>query len=344
MIQATGTQLFTVPLPLEEGGLLGGAQVAYEVYGEPSDENSVVILHDLTHSHRVLGPREAEPFHPSGWGLELVGKGKVLDPATVPIISVNLLGSPYGSTSPVSMDPETREPLGAHLTDLSVLDMARATSALVHALGFKRVRTVLGVGLGGMVALRLAALFPDLAAGVVTIGAAHILPETLRERMGLTRQVLWMDPEYRGGRYRHDKPPRRTLLKQRLEYLRLVYGREHLGANWASMAAAEVFLKEEAESFSARFDANAWALLCAAYVAADLSEVLDQVRSRALLVAGDTDALAPPRLVRDAYHRLSANGVRARYHEITGTGDHGTLLSEPRQLHGPLRDFLRRCR
>lgn len=344
MIQATGTQLFTVPLPLEEGGLLGGAQVAYEVYGEPSDEKTVVLLHDLTHSHRVLGPVEAGAYQPSGWGVELVGPGKALDPESVSVIAPNLLGSPFGSTSPITVDPESGEPWGANLSDVSVLDMARMVSALLRSLGLQRVRALVGVGFGGMVALRLAALFPELAAGVVVIGASHILPETLRERMGLTRQVLWMDPEYKGGRYRPDKPPLRTLRKQRMEYQRLVYGREYLAAKWPGPDAAERFLAEEAEAFSASFDANAWALLCAAYVAADLTEVLDQVRSRVLMIAGQTDVLAPPGRMRDTYHLLTAAGARTLFHELTGTGDHGALLSEARRLHGPVRDFLRRCR
>jgi homoserine O-acetyltransferase len=304
----------------------------------------VVLLHDLTHSHRVLGPTEAGAYQPSGWGVELVGPGKALDPESAPVIVPNLLGSPFGSTSPVTRDPESGELWGANLSDLSILDMARAVSALVRSLGLKRVRALVGVGFGGMVALRLAALFPDLAAGVVVIGASHILPETLRERMGLTRQVLWMDPEFRGGRYRPEQPPLRTLRKQRLEYLRLLYGREHLAAKGPGPDAAERFLAEEADAFAASFDANSWALLCAAYVAADLTEVLAQVRSKVLLIAGDTDVLAPPGRVRDTYHLLSAAGARARYHELTGQGDHGTLLSEARRLHGPVRDFLRRCR
>lgn len=344
MIHATGTQLFTVPLPLEEGGLLGGAQAAYEVYGEPSDENSVVLLHDLTHSHRALGPAETGAFQASGWGAELVGPGKALDTTSFSVISVNLLGSPFGSTSPVSLDPERGEPYGAHLSDLSILDMARAVSATVRALGLTRVRALVGVGLGGMVALRLAALFPELAQGLVTLGTTHILPETLRERMGLTRQMLWMDPEYRGGRYAPDAPPRRTLRKQYLEYLRVLYGREHLSRQWGNLEAVESHLGEQADAFAASFDANAWALLCAAYVAADLTEMLSQVRSRTLLISGDTDALAPPGRVRDTYHALSAMGVRARLHELTGLGDHGTLLADGRRLHGPVRDFLHRCR
>jgi homoserine O-acetyltransferase len=156
--------------------------------------------------------------------------------------------------------------------------------------------------------------------------------------------MLWMDPEYRGGRYEPERPPLRTLRKQRLEYLRLLYGREYLAASWPSPEAAERFLSEEADAFASSFDANAWALLCAAYVAADLTEVLEQVRSKVLLIAGEGDVLAPPRRVRDTYHLLSAAGARARYHELAGPGDHGALLSEARRLYGPLRDFLRRCR
>jgi homoserine O-acetyltransferase len=336
VIQASGTHVFTVPLPLEEGGLLSGAQVAYSIYGQPSDENAVVLLHDLSHSHLAAGPEEDGDFRAAGWARELIGPGRPLDPEQLAIIVPNLLGSPFGSTSPVTVDPTSGAPMGAGLPDLSVLDMARAVSALLRVLEVRRVRALVGVGLGGQVALRLAALFPELAAGVVTLGAAHSLPETLREKLGLTRQVLWMDPEFKGGRYAPGQPPRRTLRKLRLEYLRLLHGRDH------PSAPTESALEAEAEAFASTFDANAWALLCSAYVACDLSENLAEIQARTLLIAGATDALAPPARVRDTYHRLSAAGVRARYHELPGTGDHGALLTDAQRLHGPLRDFLRR--
>ncbi|MDY7228074.1 alpha/beta fold hydrolase [Hyalangium rubrum] len=344
MIQATGIHLLTVPLPLEEGGLLDGTQVAYETYGEPSGENSVVLLHDLAQSHRALGPLEGSPYQPSGWGRELIGDKRPLDPTSQHVLSVNLLGSPFGTTSPLTEDPFTGQQLGPALPLLTVLDMARTVAALLRALGLKRVRAVLGVGLGGQVALRLAALFPEMVGGVVAIGAARTLPEQLRDRIGMFHQMLWLDPEYKEGFYTANEGPRKTLRKLRLEYLRMLYGRENLVARYRDIDVAEKALEADAEAFSASFDANAWSLLCTAYAGCDLTEFLPKIQAKVLLIAGVSDVLAPPARVRETYHLLSAAGVNARYHELQGAGDHGALLTETRRMHGPVRDFLRRLR
>jgi homoserine O-acetyltransferase len=344
VIQATGTQLLTIPLPLEEGGLLDGTQVAYEAYGEPSGENSVVLLHDLAQSHRALGPGEDSPYQPSGWGKELIGEKRPLDPNSLHIISANLLGSPFGTTSPITEDPFTGQLLGPALPLLSLADMARTVSALLRSMGLVRVRALVGVGLGGMVALRLAALFPELAAGVVTIGVARALPETIRDKIAMFHQLLWMDPEFKEGFYRYGAGPTKTMRKLRLDYLRLLYGREYLAAKYRDISVAEKALEADAEAFGGIFDPNAWSLLCTAYAAADLSEFLPKVQAKVLLIAGASDVLAPPARVRETYHLLSAAGVQARYHELQGAGDHGALLTETRRIHGPVRDFLRRLR
>lgn len=344
MIQATGTHLLTVPLPLEEGGLLDGTQVAYETYGEPSGENSVVLLHDLATSHRALATPESTAYQPSGWGHELIGENRPLDPSHLHIISANLLGSPFGTTSPITEDPFTGQMLGPALPLLTPLDMARSVSALLRGMGLKRVRALVGVGLGGMVALRLAALFPDITAGVVTIGTARALPEALRERIGMFHQMMWMDPEYKEGFYRPGGGPLKTMRKLRLEYLRLVYGREYLTARYRDIDAAEKALEADAESFATMFDPNAWILMCSSYAGADLTEYLPKIQAKVLLIAGASDVLAPPARVRETYHLLSAAGVNARYHELQGAGDHGALLTETRRMHGPVKDFLRRLR
>ncbi|RJS25339.1 alpha/beta hydrolase [Corallococcus sp. H22C18031201] len=342
MIQVGGTHLLSVPLPLEEGELLGNPQVAWEAHGEPSDGKAVVLLHDLSHSHLALGPVEAGAYQASGWGREFIGPGKVLDPTETPLLVLNLLGSPFGSTSPVTVDGATGDRLGPAMPGLTVLDMARAVSAGLRAHGLQHVRALVGVGLGGMVALRLAALFPELASAVVAIGAGRSLPEGLREKLGLTAQVLRMDPEFQEGWYGPGNGPRKTMRKLRLDFLKLVHGRESLRQRHPERGGAQAALEAEADSFAETFDPLAWALLCSAYAGCDLADCLPRIRSRVLLLASATDALAPAARVRDTYHLLSAAGAPARFHELQGVADHGALLADPRPLRGPLQDFLQR--
>jgi len=327
-------------LPLEEGGLLFNAVLAYEAHGRLAGDNTVVLLHDLAHSHRALGPEEGSPYRPSGLGRALLGEGKALDPRTCYVLVPNLLGSPFGSTSPVSLDPESGKPLGPIFPPLTLDDQARAVAGLLRGMEIRRVRALVGIGLGGMVALRLAALFPDIAAGVIALGAARSLPERLRERLSLTPQILSADPTFEEGAYEPEEGPRRTIKALRLEYLRLTSTREQLLARYPDPLSAERGLEAEAEAFSESFDANCYSLLCGAYGRADLGPRLGRLAARVMLVSSSSSAVAPPSRVRDTYRLLSAVGANARAHEMdTPLGQEGLLL-EAERLRGPLSAFL----
>jgi homoserine O-acetyltransferase len=327
-------------LPLEEGGLLFNAVLSYDSYGRPSGDNTIVLLHDLQHSHRALGPKEDSPYQPSGWGEQLVGEGRLFNPQVNHILVPNLLGSPFGSTSPVSLDPDTGKPLGPIFPPLTVEDMARAVAGLLRGLEIRRARAVVGVGLGGMVALRLGALFPQLAAGIIALGAARSLPDRLRERMALTPQLLSSDPAFEEGAYEPGQGPVRTVKSLRLEVLRLTSTREQLLGRYRDPLAAERGLEAEAEAFAAAFDANCYSLLCGAYGRCDLGPHLGKLSARVMLVAASTSVMAPPGRVRDTYHALSAAGANVRFHELlTDQGQHA-LLSEAERLRGPLSAFM----
>ncbi|HYV47276.1 MAG TPA: alpha/beta fold hydrolase [Myxococcaceae bacterium] len=341
MIQ-TASDSFMLPasLPLEEGGLLFNAVLAYEAYGRPAPENAVVLLHDLAHSHKALGPAEDAPYQPSGWGGALVGEGKVLDPQNQWVLAPNLLGSPFGSTSPVSLDPENGKPLGPIFPPLTMDDQARAVAGFLRGMEIKKARALVGVGFGGMVALRLAALFPGVTAGVVALGSGRTLPERLRERLSAVPQILSSDPTFEEGAYEAGQGPRGTIKALRLEYLRLTSTREALLARYQDPLAAERGLDAEAEAFAGAFDANCYSLLCGAYGRADVGPHFSKIAARVMLVSASSSAVAPPAHVRDTYRLLSAGGANARAFELkTELGQDG-LLADAEQLKGPVGAFL----
>src|SRR6185436_4058954 len=207
VIQRAEVLKLPVALPLEAGGLLVDAEVAMEAYGHPSPDKALVLLHDFTDSHHALG----------GWGQRLIGKGKPVDPAQYWVVSLNLLGSPFGSTSAAMLQGQ-EDPYA-----FTVEDMARAGAAAMRVLGVKKPRVVAGVGLGGMVALKMAALFPDLVAGVFTIGAAAALSKGARELLSIT----WA--HHRAG----------TLRKARVDWLRRVHDKHALVKRFGDNAAVE---------------------------------------------------------------------------------------------------------
>jgi len=308
VIQRSDVLKLPVALPLEAGGLLVDAEVAIEAYGHPSPDKALVLLHDFTDSHHAL----------EGWGTKLLGRGKPIDPAQYWVVSLNLLGSPFGSTSAAMLQGH-EEPYS-----FSLEDMGRAAASAMRVLGVKKPRVVVGIGLGGMVALKMAATFPDLVAGVLTIGAAGSLPKSLREALTIT----WA--HYRAG----------TLKKARVELLRRHYDRHALVKRFGDNAAVEAFLSGEADAFMLDFDPRCYASLAQAYGGADLKESLDKITCRALLVAGSPDEIAPATKVREAYHRIASAGAKARFYEIPSEGGHADLLTEIGRIKGPVREFL----
>lgn len=308
MIQRAEVLKLPVALPLEAGGLLVDAEIATEAYGHPSPDKALVLLHDLTESHRAL----------AGWGKHLIGKGKAIDPAQYWTVSLNLLGSPFGSTSAAMLQGH-ESPYA-----FTVEDMARAAAAAMRVLGVKKPRVVAGVGLGGMVALKMAALFPELVAGVMTIGASASLPRSLKTLAAMTWQ------HYRAG----------SLRKARVDWLRRHYDRHALTKKLGDLAAVEAFFTEAADVFVGSFDARCYAGLAEAYGGANLADELPNITCRALLVAGAPDDVAPATKVREAYHRIASAGAKANFYEIPSAGGHADLLTEIDRIKGPVREFL----
>lgn len=54
-----------------------------------------------------------------------MGRGKAFDPSRYFIFCANVLGSPYGSASPVTVNPETGKPYGPEFPLTTIRDDVR---------------------------------------------------------------------------------------------------------------------------------------------------------------------------------------------------------------------------
>ena len=101
----TNTFNYKETFTLESGETLPGFHLAYTTHGKlnAAKDNVVWIFHALTANS-----------NPVEWWPGLVGEGKYFDPAKYFIICVNKPGSPYGSISPLSNNPETNETYTRH--------------------------------------------------------------------------------------------------------------------------------------------------------------------------------------------------------------------------------------
>ncbi len=141
-----------MPLPLESGAVLPFFEVAYCTYGTINEakDNVVWICHALTANADA-----------ADWWDGLVGEGKLFDPAKYFVVCANVLGSYYGSTSPVSINKATEKAYGAEFPILTIRDLVQAHIALADKLGVDKIKLLIGGSLGGQQCMEWAITQPD---------------------------------------------------------------------------------------------------------------------------------------------------------------------------------------
>jgi homoserine O-acetyltransferase len=142
----------TAPFQLESGERLPGFELGYTTAGtlNRAGDNLVWVCHALTGNAL-----------PQEWWAGLVGPGKILDPSRHFIVCANMLGGCYGSTGPLSINPQTGEPWYHSFPVLTNRDMVRAFQLLQQHLEISSIRLLMGGSMGGQHALEWAVTQPD---------------------------------------------------------------------------------------------------------------------------------------------------------------------------------------
>lgn len=338
-------------LLLECGRTLAGVTLHYAVYGRlnAARDNAVLVCHALSGSALV-----------GAWWPEVFAPGAMLSLEHDFVICINLLGSCYGSTGPGSLNPETGEPYGADFPLVSIADNVHAQARLLDSLGVRRLRLVMGGSMGGMQALEWAMLFPERVERAVIVGVAPVGAMGLALNH-LQRQAIQHDPEWLGGSYLPQRPPRQGLALARqiamLSYKSAVlfderfhrrpnrngedpWGLDDLGGGLiGGRFDIAGYLDEQGRRFVDRFDANAYlAILRTMDIWDPLhggrspQEVFGGIKARLTFVGISSDWLFPPAAVRQFAETIRAAGVQAGYREMQSDHGHDAFLAEQAEL------------
>src|SRR2546428_12443488 len=143
--------IFSQPLSLSSGASLPAFELAFETYGRLNSDrsNAILICHALNASHHVAGTY-AGVAESEGWWDNMVGPGKPVDTNRFFVVGVNNLGSCFGSTGPLSPNPETGVPWGSDFPLITVEDWVDAQARLADRLGIQPWGAGMGGGLRGM--------------------------------------------------------------------------------------------------------------------------------------------------------------------------------------------------
>ena len=129
---------------LENGQSLPEITIAYSTYGtlNANKSNVVWVCHALTANSDA-----------ADWWNGVVGPDHVVDPEKYFIICANILGSCYGSSGPLSINPATKQPYYSSFPVITIRDMVKAHILLRKHLGIDKIFMIMGGSMGGYQAM-----------------------------------------------------------------------------------------------------------------------------------------------------------------------------------------------
>ena len=197
---------------LESGHVLHDVVVAYSTYGvlNPAGDNGVIVGHSLTSNSCVH----------EWWG-EMLGSGPgfCLDVDRDFVVCANYLGSPYGTSSPVTPDPS--KPDGRwYAADFpnpcTIRDNVRLQRMLLDHLGVRSLRLAIGGSMGCMLALEFGASYPDYVRELVLVAGCGRHTDWAIGIGEAERFAIMADGKWAGGDYDPNDPPKAGLAAARM--------------------------------------------------------------------------------------------------------------------------------
>jgi homoserine O-acetyltransferase len=361
--------LFEAPLPLQSGASIRGYSLSYETYGtlNADKSNAVLICHALNASHHVAGVYADQPKN-LGWWDNMIGPGKSLDTDRFFVIGVNNLGSCFGSTGPMHVNPDTGRVYGADFPVVTVEDWVNAQARLLDALGIQQLAAVMGGSLGGMQALSWTLQYPERVKHAVVVASAPNLNAENIAFNEVARRAIVTDPDFHDGHfYAQGVVPKRGLRIARMighitylsdDVMNEKFGRElreavthnATGYKYSTQEVEfqiESYLRYQGDKFSEYFDANTYLLITRALdyfdparaFGGDLSKALARASCQFLLVSFSTDWRFSPARSREMVKALLDNRRDVSYAEIDAPHGHDAFLLDDARYMNVVRSY-----
>jgi len=319
------------PFTLESGAVLPQLTIAYCTYGQlQADKSNVVwICHALTASADA-----------ADWWPGMVGEGGAFDPARHFIVCANILGSCYGTTGPLSVNPDTGLPYYGDFPQITIRDMVRAHILLREHLGIEQIMLLAGGSMGGYQALEWAVTEPG------RIGRLLLLATSAAETAwGIaihTAQRLAIEADSTWGSASPDAGSKG--LKAARAIGMLTYRNHSLfiqqqtddDPDKTDHFKAESYIRYQGDKLVNRFNAYSYRMLTKAMDshniargrAAHYSDVLKKITQPVLLIGIQNDLLCPAEIQRG----MAAVLPRCHYEEIASAYGHDGFLIEAEKI------------
>lgn len=360
------TVLIEKPLTLACGIVLPSHQLVFETYGTLNSDrsNAILICHALSGDHHAAGFHKGD--NKPGWWNHYIGPGKAMDSDRFFIVSVNNIGSCFGSTGPTSINPETSEAWGADFPSLRARDWVESQKLLMDHLDIHCWAAVIGGSLGGMQAMRWSLKYPERLLNAVVIASSMKLSAQNIAFNEIARRAIKSDPDFCDGNYLQEgKAPLHGLALARMighvtylsdEVLGEKFGRELASGDFIDGTAdpvefeVESYLNYQGDKFSNAFDANSYILITKMLDYFDLAreynnsptEAFAHAQCKFLLISFSSDWRFSPQRSQEITDALIRAGKDVSYAAIDSNQGHDSFLLPNSRYQAALGGYLNR--
>lgn len=325
------------PFRLESGVTLPELTVAYHTFGEFTGDNAVWVCHALTANSDV-----------ADWWPHTVEEGRFLDPAVNYTVCANILGSHYGTTGPLSVNPATGEPYYGDFPMITVRDMVRVHLLLADHLGVRRVKAVIGSSIGGFQAMEMALERPGFAEKLVLIATGAfsqpwVIAFNESQRMAIEADSTFGRPDAGAGKKGMSAARSLGLLSYRGSSAYNATQGEHEDPHKTDGFRASSYQRYQGEKLCNRFDAYSYHIITKAFDTHNAgrsrggaAQALESITCPTMVVGISTDIIFP---VSDQIY-LYRYIPESTFRMITSPFGHDGFLVEHDKLNEILNPFI----
>jgi homoserine O-acetyltransferase/O-succinyltransferase len=326
------------PFQLESGQILPKLTIAYHTYGRlNSDKSNVVwICHALTANSDA-----------ARWWPGVIGPATPIHPEEHFIVCANILGSCYGTTGPLSIDPAGQHPYYGHFPQVSIRDMVRAHILVREHLGIDSIRLLMGGSMGGYQALEWCVMEKDRIRDLFLIAtsaaeSAWGIAVHTAQRLAIEADSSWQDPSASAGRKGLIAARAIGILTYR-NYGILTSKQTDPDSEKLDHFKASSYIHYQGEKLADRFNGYSYWLLTKAMDSHNLSRgrkaklgpVLAEIKQRTLIIGINSDILCPLEEQRFLCQHLG----NARLIEIDSAYGHDGFMVESEKISRHLSDW-----
>lgn len=330
------------PFKLESGEVLPSLEIAYDTFGELNEakDNVIWVCHALTANSDV-----------ADWWPHTVERGKFLDPKRYFIVCANFLGSHYGTTSPLSVNPATGKKWYYDFPRITVRDMVACHQLLAKELGIERVKLLIGSSIGGFQCMEWAIMEPQFMENLALIATTTYSEPWAAAFNESQRMAIRLDPSW--GEERDDAGLDGMAVARSIALISYRGGAAYNATQQELSNPLEASFDRRAHSYQQyqgeklrrRFNALSYYRLSEAVDSHNIArgrgtiaEALSRIKARTLVVAISSDILFPV----EAHTPLREHIADVEYHLIESEFGHDGFLVEHEKLNSIIQKFINR--